>query len=867
MSPGSSTENYPAFARIGVRENSGRKLNQVTCPDQDSNPSHLVSRPDELTVTSQVIIVNVTMKPILIIQFALKMTGNVAPVRAVSGRTQDNSHCRRCHCEDKTLAHVLGSCPFGKTLRNSRHHKIRIHTCGVTVSVSSRETRWPGFDSRSGQVTWLSSVPSKVAKCNIETVPNLQHDANIGILEPSASSSSTPTSVLLNVDSSEFQVPSKTSWKERKNLSFQKRWLQRWKWLAYSDKQNGAFCKYCVLFAPQEVGMHKATPTGRLVNQPFDNWKHACETFNRHEKLQYHLNSVDTYTKLKSIEQGNEMPVSLQIDKARREQGNVNVQRILPIIKTVIFCGRQGIPLRGHKDFGPFDFENPPNHNEGNFRALLRERVDAGDDNLKSHLLVCGKNASYISWKTQNEIISACNYIIRSQIVVRVNEARCFAILADESVDVSGTEQFSLSVRFLENDSIREEFLQFIPVSETTGINLARTILESLTRFNVDLKYMRGQGYNGASAMSGQFQGAQAFILKECPAALYVHCASHSLNLAISDACCVPEIRNCIGIVGKVCEFFNTPKRQDVLINSIKELCPENKRSKLVQMCATRWIERHDTVMVLMELMDAVLPALKTISLWTDKDVSSKADMLHSSVTKPAFLISLHVSDAAENQFKSIFSTVSAQLTSLGEEIRIPRCASGQRSQFRSNVPADNAEEYYRRTVFLPFLSNMQSQIKTRFAKHNNILTKFLCLMKEDGVTSDFIVLAKFYSQVDTNFCVQDKELVCEFELWNTFCKGKQYKSVWEMYIACEYDFYPHVKELLKILLTLPVSTSTSERSFSTLKRLKSYLRNTMGNECLNGLALLNIHRDITVSPQDFVTALKIEPRRLDFVL
>ncbi|KAJ4427191.1 hypothetical protein ANN_24808 [Periplaneta americana] len=514
------------------------------------------------------------------------------------------------------------------------------------------------------------------------------------------------------------------------------------------NKQNGAFCKYHVLFAPQEVGLHKATPTGRLVNQPFDNWKHACETFNRHEKLQYHLNSVDTYTKLKSIEQGKELPVPLQIDKAR----------------------------------------------------------------------------------------------------------------TDESVDVSGTEQFSLSVRFLENDSIREEFLQFIPVSETNGINLARTILESLTRFNVDLKYMRGQGYDGASAMSGQFQGAQAFILKECPAALYVHCASHSLNLAISDACCVPEIRNCIGIVDKVCEFFNNPKRQDVLINSIKELCPENKRSKLVQMCATRWIERHDSVMVLMELMDAVLPALKTISLWADKDISSKANMLNSSVTKPAFLISLHVinklfcvtktlceylqktdmnlekalkhvenvlevlqqiSDAVEDQFKSIFSTVSAQLTSLGEEIRNPRCASGQRSQFRSNVPADNAEEYYRKTVFFPFLSNMPCQIKTRFAKRNNILTKFLCLIKEDGVASDFIVLAKYYSQVDTNFCVQDEELVCEFELWNTFCKGKQYKSVWEMYIACEYDFYPHVKELLKILLTLPVSTSTSERSFSTLKRLK----------------------------------------------
>ncbi|KAJ4442974.1 hypothetical protein ANN_04622 [Periplaneta americana] len=54
MSPGSSTESYPAFARIGLRENSGKNLNQVTCPDRDSNPGHLVSRPDALTVTPQV---------------------------------------------------------------------------------------------------------------------------------------------------------------------------------------------------------------------------------------------------------------------------------------------------------------------------------------------------------------------------------------------------------------------------------------------------------------------------------------------------------------------------------------------------------------------------------------------------------------------------------------------------------------------------------------------------------------------------------------------------------------------------------------------------------------------------------------------
>ncbi|KAJ4443207.1 hypothetical protein ANN_04874 [Periplaneta americana] len=53
MSPGSSTESYPAFARIGLREDPGKNLNQVTCPDRDSNPGHLGSQADALIVTPQ----------------------------------------------------------------------------------------------------------------------------------------------------------------------------------------------------------------------------------------------------------------------------------------------------------------------------------------------------------------------------------------------------------------------------------------------------------------------------------------------------------------------------------------------------------------------------------------------------------------------------------------------------------------------------------------------------------------------------------------------------------------------------------------------------------------------------------------------
>ncbi|KAH8025227.1 hypothetical protein HPB51_005423 [Rhipicephalus microplus] len=72
---------------------------------------------------------------------------------------------------------------------------------------------------------------------------------------------------------------------------------------------------------------------------------------------------------------------------------------------------------------------------------------------------------------------------------------------------------------------------------------------------------------------------------------------------------------------------------------------------------------------------------------------------------------------------------------------------------------------------------------------------------------------------------------------------------------------------LLSILATLPVSTSTPERTFSTLRRLKSYLRNHMNNDRLTGLALLSIHRELQVTPEQVLTEFCKLPRRKNFLV
>lgn len=73
-------------------------------------------------------------------------------------------------------------------------------------------------------------------------------------------------------------------------------------------------------------------------------------------------------------------------------------KKLLPIVKTVICCGKQEIALRGHLDTGPVKWEgNDKNDtciNDGNFRALLRFRIESGDEVLKNHLDTCNLNSS-----------------------------------------------------------------------------------------------------------------------------------------------------------------------------------------------------------------------------------------------------------------------------------------------------------------------------------------------------------------------------------------------------------------------------------------------------------------------------------------
>lgn len=112
--------------------------------------------------------------------------------------------------------------------------------------------------------------------------------------------------------------------------------------------------------------------------------------------------------------------ISLQLNKAKNDEIKMNRKILSSVIETIIVCGRQEISLRGHRDSGVI-LLNTPHENDGNFRSLLRYRMNGGDEMLIEHLKKT--KTRRISPQIQNELIEICGKLILSKTVMKIQQA------------------------------------------------------------------------------------------------------------------------------------------------------------------------------------------------------------------------------------------------------------------------------------------------------------------------------------------------------------------------------------------------------------------------------------------------------------
>ena len=102
--------------------------------------------------------------------------------------------------------------------------------------------------------------------------------------------------------------------------------------------------------------------------------------------------------------------------------------------------------------------------------------------------------------------------------------------------------------------------------------------------------------------------------------------------------------------------------------------------------------------------------------------------------------------------------------------------------------------------------------------------------------------------------CFLTHETYSDIDGLDLFSKLKVLKEVFQINENCPINVLNYTKRLesfpnaciaFRILLTIPVTVASAEKSFSKLKLIKSYLRSTMSQERLGGLAILSIEKEM----------------------
>ncbi|KAK4557212.1 hypothetical protein RGQ29_007111 [Quercus rubra] len=298
--------------------------------------------------------------------------------------------------------------------------------------------------------------------------------------------------------------------------------------------------------------------------------------------------------------------------------------------------------------------------------------------------------------------------------------------------------------------------------------------------------------YDNGSNMKGKKQGVQKRIIDINLRVFYTPCGCHNLNLVLCD------VANSLQRIYTL--FSSSTKRWKILQDNVSSLT-------LKPLSQTRWESRIE------KIRDALLQLAKTSE---DPKTKSEADclatyelesfefLLGMTICKNLQSKDMHIDIAIDQLKEDGFTSamisskeiaIKMEIEPIFHEKRIIR----RKKQFDENVNDEitqSTEEFFRINYFLYIVDQAISSIEK-------------------------LIVLKEVVQIDENTPI------------NVLNYLKRLDSFPNAYIA------------YRILLTIPVTVASVERSFSKLKLIKSYLRSTMSQERLSGLAILSIEKEI----------------------
>ncbi|CAF3976119.1 unnamed protein product [Rotaria sp. Silwood2] len=661
---------------------------------------------------------------------------------------------------------------------------------------------------------------------------------------------------------------------------FRSKWFSAFVWLEYSVEKDLSFCFYCRHFLNGSNLSNRDQSDAFLVG--FSRWKRAfCKKqgFLRHQTSRCHIIAEKNYKEYLLRRESSSSVVHV-MDKSRQEAIKNNRQKLMKIVCLLHLCARQMIALRGHD-------ESEGSSNRGNFLELLRWA--ATDDPIAATILdESAKNSNYLSPLIQNELIGLMATHIRKKISEKI-KGRFFSLMADETRDISGKEQLSIVVRVVdpnvnmnegqsEQSPVKEFFLGFIKLDDFDAESLTHEIVRFLLSVNIDIQNCIAICFDGASVMSGRHAGVQALLRQRyIPNAIYVHCYAHKLNLVICDITKgVPYLSEFYSIISKINRYFNQSSVCNETFKHVQQQlkldCSKQCITTIKTWAETRWDSRWTSIHSIIENYQALILSLDELeNESTERSIDARGLLL--SLKESLFIVTIFILhcilgkikilsdqlksksldfgtahklisnvmneiDALRNEqeFSKIFDRITEFCTSNNIELGVNRkekrlkTTSTRFKDFlvtstigeRENI---DTQSKYRTFIFYPVIDSILVEMRYRFSTTNIDILRGVSSLSPEAAT--FLKLEELKP-----LCImlhQDAVLLNnEIEVLKPMLKKSKSKNVIDLYYETLpfHQAFPTTLLLLTGAITLPVSSTTTERTFSKMKLIKTTARN-----------------------------------------
>lgn len=560
------------------------------------------------------------------------------------------------------------------------------------------------------------------------------------------------------------------------------------------------------------------------------------------------------------------------------------------MLAIITHLAERNLAFRGHT-------EKLYEHGNGNFLGQV-QLMAKFDPFMKEHLRRIQEkelSETYLSKHIQNELIALVAKSTLDAIVEKVKRAKYYAVIMDCTPDISHNEQLSVVLRIVNCElykgvSIHEHFIGFLLAEETTGKGLLELFLGHLETLLLDSSDCRGQSYDNGSNMQGKKQGVKKRILDLNPKALCVPCGSHTLNLVIGDAAKSSTISlNFYGVLQRLYNLFSgSVQRWAILQENVKDFT-------IKALSTTRWECRVEAVKAVRYQLPDILNALEALHDFAteknDSECASSASSLCQELKKWPFMVSCvvwynvlyvinKVSKILQGPKVSIetmkreisavidflqdfrehgFNAAKIDAREIAEKIEVEMIWPDVRQKKTKRQfdyegreeSTSTAEEHFRREFFLHLVDTALVKTRERFSYMENFFKLYGFLYSTD-------VMKSTVQAGNLDECCRRFEKTMEdvdagdlkMEITGAVRSFPPHISSPLEVLSYIYkenilDLYPNLSIALRLLLTLPVTVASGERSFSTLKRLKTYLRSSMSQDRLSSLAVISIEHEI----------------------